>query len=991
MIIVGCPAGIALSAPWELASGLVSEAAQRNLRMRHPEVESPGDLMELLEEIGRKADFLQISASFSPSASGGVFIISAKHAQIVGEVNIDSSLRDLRTQLKSISQNVEGQVDTASMRAKVQSDFMKYLKLRGYYEAQVTINPVENESYVVYEARVSEGEPCIIEKVDVGIKLPFGFPQGISPGDICDEESIRQAVDRLLESARRRGYNQARIELAGLTLHPNKNTATVHIGGVLGKRIRYQIRDRSTTLRIDDLFAQDELSGIDPSIVGPDAMAAELTRRYRSKGFSDVAVTGPKQERPSDDEIVYVFDVDPGTQYILHGINFEGGQRFSYRELIGLMNIKGFWQNTSAPLDPDLIRSGVEAIKAKYQAAGFWDVVVRDRPPSRDKESGGAQLTISISEGDQRILGSIQIQGVKAFSPHELLELPEADGVLSVDSPLDRSSLFKLQRLIKTKYFESGYLYSDVKLDMTFRADRKKTIVAVAVEVFEGVRVKIGNISVMGLARTKSKVVMRELRFESGDWYDPGKITESRRALVTLGLFRSVQILPLDRNALADEEPELDILVDVREGKAGNVSFGPGWSLADGYRFNTEATYSNIGGVGRQVSLRAGFDQELRQPAVNNKTLVGRNIGAGYVEPYIFDLPVDFKISANNQARSTETAWEISRVGEVALTRKLRWLGADSHASMFYGQKFTRQESDVDQQSALLSDDVRVGFVGIRANIDKRNDLTWPTSGYTLIPELSLARFDLGGDLRYLRSEVGYARYFGLGARFVLALGLSVTTFHDVERRGEDRSLDLLPPSERIYVGGADTVRGFRERSLGPVIRSPFLSQDGVWDCSFHNSKSGGSRRVVLKVEGRYRISETLAATGFFDNGNVFFSKDEADRFARAFSEPIEVGSISGQCDSKSALRSIEDNNGYNLDDLGKHPDRLWNDHYSSFGSSINFLTAIGSVNLAYGIPLHEPRTETCSQNESLCFPRGKQVGYWLTRGEIHLNVGARF
>lgn len=974
---------------WEIAPGLISSATQRNLLDRNPDIKTPADLMRLIEDVGRKADFLRVEARQDES---GKYIVTGTLAKIVGEVDIDSSLRDLRAQLKSIAQGVEGQVDTPEMKERVRSEFIRYLNRRGYFEATVDIRPkVEDDTYVVYQTKVKEGEPCIIDKVDMGIRLPAGMFSGVYPGQICDEEAIQQSVEKMLEAVRSRGYNQARIELAGLTLHPARNTATVHIGGVLGKRIRYQIRGRSTTLRIDDLFAQDELSGIDPTIVGPDAMGAELTRRYRSRGFSDVAVTGPKQERPSEDEVVYVFDVDPGPQYTLRGITFEGATRFSYRELVGMMNIKGFWQNTSAPLDPEAIRNGVETIKASYQAAGYWDVVVRDRPPSRDKDTGNAQLTVAINEGLPRVLGSIRVNGARFFNPDDLVHLPEEDGVLSVDAPLDRSSLFKLQQMIKTKYFEAGYLYTDVKVDMALRQERKRILVDVSVEVFEGSRVKIGNISVAGLARTKSKVVLRELRFATGDWYDPAKITDSRRALVGLGLFRSVQILPLDRNALADEDPELDILVDVREGKAGSVSFGPGWSLADGYRFNTEATYSNIGGVGRQVSVRAGFNQELRQVAIGNKTLVGRNIGAGYLEPYIFDFPYDLGISASNQARSTESAWEISRVGEVALTHKLRWLGAGSSASLFYGQKFTRQESDAVRRIALLSDDIRVGFVGIRANIDRRNDPTWPTRGYTLIPELSVANYAFGGDLRYLRSELNYARYFGFGSRFVFAAGASVTTYHDVKREGNDRSLDLLPPSERLYVGGADTVRGFRERSLGPVVRSPALDADGYWNCGYQTARSGGSRRVVMKFEGRYRLSETLATTAFFDNGNVFFSQEEEDRFRRAFSDPVEVTGSGDGCPASDALRSIEDNNGYSLDDLRSNPRRLWTDHYSSYGASVNFLTAIGSVNLAYGLPLHEPVSVACEQDESKCYPRGKQTGYWFLRGEFHLNVGARF
>jgi outer membrane protein assembly complex protein YaeT len=981
----------ALAIPWEISQGVVSDTSRRNLKERHPDIASQGDLMRLLQDMARKAELLELSASHENGENGGRFLISGRGALTVGEIDIQGALRDLRSQLRAMAQNIEGQVDTPALRDRVRSDFTSYLNRRGFFGARVTISVDRERDYLIYNVRVQEGEPCVIEKIDMGLKLPFGVQTGIVIGDICDEESLRQQVDRLLDSLRDRGYNQARIELAGMTRHPGRNTATVHVGGILGKRIRYQVNDKSQAYRIGDLFGANELSGIDPTIVGPDAMGAELVRRYRSKGFNDVAVTGPKQERKGDDELVYVYDVDPGPAYSLRGINFEGSQRFPEQELLGLMNLQGFWQNTSVPLDPEAIRNGVDAIRIKYQAAGFWDAVVRDRPPAKDRDAGVAQITIVINEGIQRILGSISVRGAKFFDSNSLLQLPEEEGSLTTGSPVDRSILYKLQQAIRTRYFESGYLYTDVKVDLTYREEKKQIKVDVVIEVFEGNRVKIGNISVSGLARTKPKVVLRELRFESGEWYDPGRITESRRALVALGLFRAVQILPMDRNALSDEEPELDILVDVREGKAGTVSFGPGWSLADGYRFNTEATYNNLGGLARQVSVRAGFSQELRQVAIGNKTLVGRNIGAGYVEPYVFDLPFDFTVSAANQARATETAWELSRAGEVAISRKLRWLGPAASASLFYGQKVTRQESDYARRSALLSDDVRVGVVGIRANIDRRNDPTFPTRGWTLIPEMGVARFALGGDLRYLRTEVNYARYIGLRPNFVFAFGVNLATYQDVERKGEDRSLDLLPPSERLYVGGADSVRGFRERSLGPLVRSPVVNDDGVWNCNWQTSRSGGSRRIVFKFEGRYRFTESLAATGFLDNGNVFFSKEEMDRFTAAFADPVEVTGTGDECIAGDARRTVEDNNGYSLDDLKKQPGVIWSKHYASYGTAINFLTAIGSVNIAYGLPLREPKTSDCQSGTTDCYSRGKQEGHWLTRGEFHLNVGARF
>src|SRR5690606_7051510 len=114
----------------------------------------------------------------------------------------------------------------------------------------------------------------------------------------------------------------------------------------------------------------------------------------------------------------------------------------------------------------------------------------------------------------------------------------------------------------------------------------------------------------------------------------------------------SVQIVPADRKAVSDKAQELDLVVEVREGKAGNVSFGPGWKRLSGWNYTAEASYANIGGVGRRVSLRASMSEEAHQEAIGNKTLLGRTLGAGYVEPFIFGLPVNAEIQASHKAQA---------------------------------------------------------------------------------------------------------------------------------------------------------------------------------------------------------------------------------------------------------------------------------------------------------------------------------------------------
>jgi len=971
------------AASWSIAPGILPDQALEQLRSRHKDVRSAADLEDLLQDIGRRQPTLRLEANWMNNG----WYLSGERARVIGEIEFALTTRVLETPLAALSQNYDGQVDSPEIRGRLTESVTRYLRKRGFFGATVRLR-TENlsEDQVGYRFIVNEGEPCIIEKIELAFELPPKVILATQPGDVCDEEAISADVDRIALEIRDLGYNQSRIELAGMTRNTSRNTATVHIAGILGNRVRYRINDPSRRLIIDDLFDPAELSGIDPTIVGPDAMAAELSRRYRNRGYADVEITGPKIERSGGDLVTYVFDIEPGPQYTLRTVQFDGTTAFTDAELLETMGLTAFWQ-AAPPLNPESIRTGIDRVRGRYQEAGFWDVEVRERTPSKDRDDGTAQLSIRVDEGSQRILRQVIIQGNAAIPTSEIREtLSIAEG-----EPLDRTKIIDFQQSLRSRYVSIGWLYCDVTIDLqAVQTDRRVTPVTVVVTIKEGRRVKVGAISVVGLTRTKSKVVTRELLFATGDWYEFERITLSRRNLSNLGLFRSVQITAANRSALSDRLDELDLIVDVREGKAGNVSFGPGWSLADGWRYGSEASYNNLGGVGRQVSMRGGFSEERRQTAIGNKTLLGRTLGAGFTEPYVLDLPVDGKVKTSTTARAAQDAWELSTQGELALEHRLRHWLPGSTVAVFYGQKITREESDEARREALLSDDVRVGRVGLRGSIDQRDDLVFPTSGWTISPEVSWARYGLGGDLRYFRWDLITGTYFGITPNWVVAFGAQFTAFEDVVREGNDRSKDVLPPSERLFAGGADSVRGFGEGALGPLIRLPDLDNDGNWQCGYRTSRAGGSRRTVLKLELRHRINEFLAATSFVDSGNAFFADSEIAKFRKAFDQDVDITNV-GACGGATPRRSVEDNVGYGYDELFQKPGYIWNRHFLSYGLALNFLTAIGSINLAYGLPWREPQTERCKEDSDFCFIRGRQRNPWFTRGELHLNVGARF
>ena len=120
----------------------------------------------------------------------------------------------------------------------------------------------------------------------------------------------------------------------------------------------------------------------------------------------------------------------------------------------------------------------------------------------------------------------------------------------------------------------------------------------------------------------------------------------------------------------------------------------------------------------------------------------------------------------------------------------------------------------------------------------------------------------------------------------------------------------------------------------------------------------------MLKLESRYRFTSAFATTLFVDSGTASFNRIEEQKFKRAFEKDVKKG-CGGQ-----AISSIEDNIGYDVSDVLSDPEVVWLKNYTSTGTALNFLTPIGAINLAYGVPWHEPKTAKCKADKDFCYPR---------------------
>lgn len=945
------PARAALPIDWVMDGIDISPVAESRLRKLFPGISNSDQLQLLLKEIERNTPHLKLEAFWENDH----WTIRGEPAQRLIDLVFRPTVRMFSAQLETATQSYLGQVVSKDVEKRIVEQVRSVYRDHGYPQAVITTSLRPRRDGMQLRIMIDEGNPCLFEEIAFAFSLPKGAELNTNAGDICDIEQLSNNLLSLEEDLHKRGYSNARLERQ-VTYIPESNSARILINGELGKIIRYEVRETSRIFILSDLdlIGDEELGKLDSSSLEPEAVKSELLRRYQNRGYADVAVSDPTVSNPSDSEIVYSYEVTTGPQYRLTNVQFEGATVFTNQELLEIMGLNGIWQSDQV-LNLDELRKRLDTIKGLYDEKGYWNAVVRDPRVTKNRETQSAQIVVIINEGQRRLLHQVNFVGNKALTSLELRVLLPAD----LGEPLDRGSLIKFEQRAKEKYIALGYLNAEVSVELTADTVRNNLRTTVTMTIDEGQRVRIGEISIVGLIQTENYVVERELSIATGDWYDPDEIDKTRRALLGLGLFRSVEIVPRETSGYDKLPSILNLEIRLREGKPGSVSFGPGWSLFRGMRYSMDGSYNNLAGTGRQLFLRTRISEEAHQTQINNKMLTGRSLTLGYLEPYIFNIPVNGTATVRSSAEANEF-WEFSRAGEIALTHRLRRFLVGSTISLFYGQEikdFIATESQL--SIGVASDRIRIGKTGIRYNLDRRDDLSWPTSGFVLNTETSMARYALGGELRYFFWEVENSYYFKIFNDLVFAAGGLLSTYSNVQIEGDSRP-DILPPSERLHSAGNAVMRGFSERSLGPVV-VPFNGDERV--------VSGGTHRTLFRTEFRYQITPAkFAITSFIDSGNVFFTPEEFKEF-------------------QSSEGYITDNTDYSYSELLTSPQILWYKNYVSYGLAANYLTPVGSINLAYGLPW-----KRCADPENKCeYERGKHNDKWFLNGQVHINVGATF
>ena len=606
---------------------------------------------------------------------------------------------------------------------------------------------------------------------------------------------------------------------------------------------------------------------------------------YAKKGMTDAII---ESEIHLDDVLHKAdvhFAITEGRKIKIKIIDILGNQAFKDRRIKKLMKTKKDNIFRSGRLKEDVLKEDTRRIEAFYEQRGYIDATA-----DYDIEylsEGKVKINVEVIEGGQYFIGEVTISGYQIVSREEI---DEAIKNLKTGKVFSRAKMEEDINAIRTLYFDKGYIFARVE-------DRTSIIpetgqVAVDLQITEGEEAYVGEVKIQGNARTRDIVIRREIRLFPGDKFEGKKLKRSRERLQNLQYFEEIDFNIED----TDVTNVKDLVVDVKEAKTGSFSFGGGFSSVDkliGF-FEIEqknfdiSNWPHLTGGGQQLAFRAETG--------SNRS----NFKLSFTEPWIRDYPVsggfDLYVADKRRDRDVGYIFDEKRAGLV-----LR-LGKEFTEYFSAGISYKYEQVKISDIEVGVSADIlaeegknNISSISNVLTYDKRDSKVAPTEGWYVTNTFDLAGGLFSGDKDFYREQLRGSYYIPIEVDkydwlSVLELSGRVGV---ADAYGDSAKVPIF---ERFFAGGAYTIRGYEERSVGPFDPGSF-------------DPTGGESMIVGSLEYTIPVIDFMKLAFFYDFGNVW-----------AKASDIASG-------------------GYK----------------SGIGSGVRVKTPIGPINLDYGYPLDDP------------------------------------
>lgn len=709
---------------------------------------------------------------------------------------------------------------------------------------------IENINFNIIRDDIVNNEKCFIRENDhfIGIlKKKIGsklFRKNYS------KKLVYKFLEKIRNFFRKRGFVSCRVSFKR-SFFIKEDKLDLIFNVYLGNKQTLKFKGNKL---FTDKQIRRELLGIDyPAwFFTPEIIAHELFEEYYKKGYWNAVIFYKKLDKNS-----FLFEIKENKPVFVDEIiikDQDGNEDFELLVFFDeFIKYKIF--------DEKIIDDAIERITRFSLERGFWNFNVIDKRFIKNKKGENCRIVITIKKGNQRICGGLNIEDFNylktnaAFSSYTNLEK-------DLLTPFNFYSLQK-QKLFLLKHFQKiGYWYVDV-----FPELKEEVLVNDKVRVFvnwkidTGHMVKFGKVLLKGNSSLSFKRILKELSFKEGEVWDRRKIDLTRKNLKKLDVFKKLWIEP-EQSALSKRTGKIPIKVTLVDDDPVQATFRLGYFLTNkNFLFKRSSTY------------KAGGSFILKNPTNNvdklsfnlDFTRFERKIDLDYKILSPFGLTLNksrligkFKIYSNKyinpvQVKQSCSAYEAVESGVMAgLNNEYK---KDYFWRFNFGNEWIRTSKvrgDINFRKDYINKTLPYFFLSpsfIVEKIDNKLDVKRGSVSFFslkfMIPEYT------GKPTSKLMCEQSIFKPIYKNTLIAARLRLGYIL---------KSKFNQVQPSQRFYLGGPYSIRGYEKDAIPPYGISSLDGEDEY-------TIQGGSGMINANLELRFPLYKSLRGVLFQDIG----------------------------------------------------------------------------------------------------------------------------
>ena len=769
----------------------------------------------------KKGVFLDIQAITEPLREGVKLTFLIKEVPLVNKVTFDGIENVSKRDIKKAFMFKKGDDFREELLHKARERMIKYYQRRGYPEAQVKIfsSHADMKDSVNVQVSIQQGPPVIINSV----QMPAGAEIYIRMirGDVFDRDRLERDMEKLREHYKKDNY-----------IHPVIGPyrfidGNLHIPVEPGKKLDIDFKNNKV---FGSKRLKKEVPFLENEEVTDEAVSETVNRikkLYLGKGYyyADVAAGVERNQ----DTVKVSFVIFEGEKVILNKVRIIGEQ-VEYQTVMKIIPFK-----EGKPYNDNLLEEGKDNLIRFYNALGYLQFEVKDVKKYFSDDGRQVSIDFYVNRGEQTRIDSIIIEGNKELSRTSIIRAIH----IKEGAPYNLIDIGDARYRVLSLYRGNGYIDADIKVKNIMSGGKT----SVTFIISENRPSSIGKMIIRGNKKTKTFIIEREFTVREGDPYDQQEITRIRQRLYKLGIFSEVTINMLEREE--DDKSVRDVLVSVKEGKAGTVELTLGYGDYEELRGSFDISYRNLAGLNRQIGFRTELSSVEERYVLN------------FVEPWFFNmrsLPLKmFLMKEDIRSVNVETRDILYRIDKFSFIAGFeKELINGLRVGLNYEYSFT-DTSDVQPGIVLSKEDIGtlgIGSVSPSIFYDNRDNPFDPTSGSLHGIVMKFASQAFLSETEFVKASFQSSWYVQLRKGTVYAFSVKAGAAHSFEGSKE------VPLIERYFLGGRSTVRGYSNDALGPK------GDDG--------NPTGGNIFALVNNELRVNLWRGLGVVAFMDSGNVW-------------------------------------------------------------------------------------------------------------------------